>query len=221
MDILRLQPPQRADAWNWLGLNACEQRQFRKLPNTSQKQFPSPAEPLYLRNLGQIFERGGKLKEGLRYYEAAAKLRPLDPDLQLLLGCAFSRLQRQDEADACFRKVVELKPDCGEALMHLGDLPAAEAALLATLSGNLMMRIAITFWVIFEQGWGSRLRQSKNTPRRCNCARLHIARWNLALAQLLLGNYAEGFANYDARRKVFGDRGTLLSFARCRSLARR
>ena len=205
--VLRLQP-QNADAWNWLGLNACEQRQFPKAAKHLAEAISlKPSEPLYLRNLGQIFERGGKLKDGLRYYEAAVSLRPQDPDLLLLLGTALSRLQRQDEADACFKRVLELKPDSGEALMHLGDLPAAESALLALLqrqpddanSYNLLGHIRTNLGQPREA-------IEQYTKALQLCPDLHIARWNLALAQLLLGDYAAGFANYDARRKVFGDR---------------
>ena len=205
--VLKLQP-HNADAWHWLGLNACEQRQFpQAAKHLAEAISLKPGEPLYLRNLGQVFERAGKLKDGLRYYEAAAKLRPQDPDLQLLLGCALSRLQRQDEAEACFRRVIELKPDCGEALMHLGDMPAAEAALRAALDRQPDDANAYNLLGHIRTNMGQpREAIEQYTKALQLCPDLHLARWNLSLAQLLLGDYTNGFANYDARRRVFGDR---------------
>ena len=140
-------------------------------------------------------------------YRQALRLAP--DDLQTLhrAGEAFLALALPDEAVECFRRLAERLPQLAEAhaclgtaLRAQGSFSAAEACQrhalsLQPASAGFHGTLGV---VLRDQG---RLDEAEAAYR----AALSLdpghaeARWNLALLELQLGNFAEGWRNYEAR----------------------
>lgn len=243
------QQPNFAEAWNWLGLIACEARRFPLAAKRLAEAITlCPNNPVYLRNLGKVFDAGGRLKDGIQYYEAAVKLMPQDPELQLQLGRALRTLLRLAEAEQCCRQALELKPDWIDAMVALGEvlsllgrhedavfhmeraieqnpenaLSHMNLGIILSNKGDLhAAKLAFERSILLQpenveshNHLGSvlvALAQTEQAAVEFDRAlqlqpEYHIARWNLSLAQLMSGDYAAGFCNYEARRRLYADK---------------
>jgi tetratricopeptide (TPR) repeat protein len=136
----------------------------------------SPAHPLALHYLGVIAYQRGRPAEALPLLQHAATLHPQEPEFHNNLGIALMELDRHDEAIDAFRNAL------------------ARNALHATAWSNL--GLALTGC--------NRLDESIDALRRAIELRpdLGEAHWNLALALLRRGDFAEGWREYEWRLAV-------------------
>ena len=109
----------------------------------------------------------------LKILEQLAKTNPDDPRLEFNRGKALYALDRFDDAAEVFRHCLVLSPDDRGAHSNLA------GALQA--GGRLGEAI---------EAWQAAIRSDPDDP---------VLTWNLALAQLQVGDDAAGWANYEAR----------------------
>lgn len=69
------------------------------------------ADPIKLFEQGQNAHARGDLAKALEFYEQAIKLRPEFPEAEFQRGTALASLNRFDEAEASFRKVIEQRKE--------------------------------------------------------------------------------------------------------------
>ena len=105
------------------------EKQFNDLTNSSVG-----AEAY--RNLGLLYQNAGKFDEALQYFNQAARVKPVFPDVYHDMGIVYLRKQMPDEAIERFRTVLQQQPDHGPAVLNLaaayqmkGDIPSARQAL--------------------------------------------------------------------------------------------
>ena len=105
------------------------EKQFNELTNT-----PVGAEAN--RNLGLLYQNAGQPDQALQYFNKAAQLRPVFPDVYHDMGVVYLRKQQPDQAIQQFRTVLQQQPDYGPAVLNLaaayqmkGDVPAARQTL--------------------------------------------------------------------------------------------
>jgi tetratricopeptide (TPR) repeat protein len=129
-----------------------------------------------LRNVAALLKVQGKLEDAVAAYRRALALKPEFPEGFNDLGDALRELGQLDEAVACFRRALELRPGYAEAHSNLGNafMDLGRPAMAAAEFEN-----AVTL-----------------QPDEAGFT------WNLALAQLLLGDYQAGWRNYEARRRA-------------------
>ena len=132
-----------------------------------------PGYPPALHYLGVVHYQRHQLDEALPLLERAVQAAPREPEFHNNLGLALAAAQRASEAVAAFRQALALKPDHAGAWSNLG---------LALQGRNEVSGAVAAFRRALELA-----------P---NFAQAH---WNLALALLALGDYAEGFREYEWR----------------------
>src|SRR3546814_572639 len=120
-------------------------------------------------------------------------------------GAHAEALEHLGRAEALAPENVEIRYNLGNAHLHAGDWPAAEAALTCALDADPRHgRAAINLATARkEQG---RLAEAVETLRHA-CALLPgnaDAEWNFGLSLLMAGEWAEGWARYEARRRLAG-----------------
>lgn len=79
-------------------------------------------DPVVIFNQAQNAHEKGDLPEAIRLYEKALKIMPEFPEAEYQRGIAFLALNKPDNAEQCFRRAVELRPDWTLALTGLGSL---------------------------------------------------------------------------------------------------
>ena len=168
---------------------------------------------LFPRHLDALIGRGNVLHELQRFEEAIASFEralTLKPDFAELVsnrGNALWELHRFDEALASYDRALALKPDYAEAHNNRGnvllDLDRPDEAL-ASIERALALK---PDYVDAHVNRGNALRD-RDGPRAAiagyDAALAHDpdraeARWNKGLAQLALGDFAQGWMNYEAR----------------------
>jgi hypothetical protein len=133
----------------------------------------NPAHPDALHLLGTIAFQAGKPSDAVALIRRAIGLNPADPHYHNNCGPALRVLDRFDEAAASYRECLRLAPDHPEAWYNLGKT-LAEAARPAEALDAYNRQIALH-------------------PQHLS------ARWNRSLALLQLGNYREGWREYEIR----------------------
>jgi tetratricopeptide (TPR) repeat protein len=142
-------------------------------------------------NLCRMAEKNGDFDKAVLAGEKAADLTPNEASAFLGLGVALHRLDRLEEAAQAFRRAIELRPEWAEAWDNLGQtyqfmnrLEEAKAAFEKTIE-------------VAGQALAAPVVQ---TPEN----QIGNRHWHLALLELLMGDYANGFARYRARFKDLG-----------------
>jgi tetratricopeptide (TPR) repeat protein len=109
----------------------------------------APGHLAALTGLAELARRRGDMSAALDWFGRAAASDPSKIPLQLQVGRTLQSLDRLDEAEATFRRVVERSPGCAPALAHLaeivtrrGDLPAALALYQRATSSDPGMVLA-------------------------------------------------------------------------------
>lgn len=163
--------------------------------------------------LQQLFKQGaellqdGKADQALSIFQRAQGIDPSNSTIILYTGAALHELKRFDEAVACYEKAIRITPLMGEAHNNLGNSlialgrfsDAAEsfskAAALLPLSPVPLATRATALQAMGQITEAeSDCRQALKTDPT-----FPAAHWNLALNQLLQGNYHEGWQEYEWR----------------------
>ena len=139
-----------------------------------------------LLNLGNALSRKGDHEEAIARLKRAAELRPRDGNLRKHLGNAHRKAGKPELAVTAYRMAVELNPKDADAYNNLG------AALQ-------------------ESG---KVREAEQVLRTCLSINSNHtdAHWNLGLALLALGDWRQGWIEYEWRRHLREDLGQKRGF---------
>ena len=169
---------------------------------------------LYHRNYGEICRRLGRFNEAIRAGTQACRLSPTDVDAHFNLGLAFSDIKDNTQATLAYRKVLELlEPQLasgkaspqilnmrGISLHRLGLFDEARKSYERALElqpdsptalnslGSLLSDIGLV-----QEAHGYFIKAVNLAPE------FAMARLNLGMAQLKLGDWQPGWDNYEAR----------------------
>ena len=137
----------------------------------------APANPLFLTALGRVLYAQGQLDEARQHCEEVLRQKPDSAIAWFVLGDVSREQRRFDEALHCYQKMVELAPQERENyLLSMALLCTAQAQFDAA------QEFYHQLFVINPQSVSGH--------------------WNHSLLLLLLGHYAEGFAEYEWRWKT-------------------
>ena len=134
-------------------------------------------------NLGVVFRGLGLFEEAEAKHRDALKLNPAYADAHNNLGIVCRDTGRLEESAACHERALEIKPDYAEAWNNLGNTRRSEGRLQEALA-------------CYDKALSLRPEDAE-------------ARFNRSLVELLSGDYANGWRDYEARyrRKRNAPRG--------------
>ncbi|MDI1272022.1 tetratricopeptide repeat protein, partial [Polaromonas sp.] len=169
-------------------------------------------DPLNTEALGNRGSVLGSLKrtaQALESFDRVLQIRPDDAQALSNRGNALLDLKRPEEALASCDRALQVRPDFAEALSHRGNALRAlgrNGEALQSYDGALRLK---PDYVEALSNRGAALQDLKRHAEALeNCAhalRLEPgnaeAHWNESLCQLLLGDYARGWQNYEWRWK--------------------
>jgi Tfp pilus assembly protein PilF len=124
-------------------------------------------------NLGYVLDQSGAFAEAESCYRTVLALAPFSATLQLNLGALLAQQKRHAEAEACYAAALALEPQSSAVWSNLG---ALHLALKNAETADTCLRHAMAL-------------EPENAK----------ARFNLAYLQLRHGQYAEGWALFEAR----------------------
>jgi tetratricopeptide (TPR) repeat protein len=158
------------------GLWLLEERQFQAALEYFNQAIM--IEPLSLEgnhNKGIALEKMGRLQEALHCYQNAIKHHPTSSKTHNNIGNIYRELNQNEDAINSFENALELDPNYAEAYSNLG-------------------------WTLYGI-------QEYQKSKECFQKALEInpdltpALFNLSLSQLILGEFEEGWVNYEHRKK--------------------
>jgi tetratricopeptide (TPR) repeat protein len=127
-------------------------------------------------NLAHIMQKKQQFDEALTCFQKALELDPSYAQVHMSIGAVLYEKQQFDEALTCFQKALELDPSYAEAYCGLG----------STLNEKKQLDESMACY-------------HKALQLNPNSAEAH---WNMSLAYLTLGNYRDGWKEYEWRWKV-------------------
>ncbi|HHY6931095.1 TPA: tetratricopeptide repeat protein [Burkholderia ambifaria] len=132
--ILHAQPGQ-PDAMHFLGLLACQLKQYDAGLALMERSLAQRPDASYFNNLGNMLRECGRLDDAIAHYRRAVALRPDYPEAHNNLGNALRDARDPAEAMQSCSRAIELRPGYAEAynnlgnvLQDLGELDAAAAS---------------------------------------------------------------------------------------------
>lgn len=168
------QNPQNAEALYLAGAIARQQGRLNFAIEVLREAIRlNPADPRFHSELGLTFGRQSEFEAALDCFRRAVKLQPDYADAVINAGTMLDRLGRTEEAKHWFERAVELNPNCPVARFNLANV--------STATGNLRE---------------AKAELTRSVELQPNLAKAH---WNKALCHLLLGEFAEGWDEYDWR----------------------
>jgi len=166
--------PDHEDALNWHGLACLQQKNYAAAELSLRRVLANNPKLNQARNnLGLSLYDQGRMEEAHDCFATALEHDPAYTNARINLANTLRILGRPLEARAHLEKLIVADPDSAELLNNLGT-------------------------VLQDLGEAQRARQV--LERAVALAPTSAqARWNLALSQLLLGDYAHGWENFEAR----------------------
>ncbi|WP_126226958.1 tetratricopeptide repeat protein [Burkholderia ambifaria] len=132
--ILHAKPGQ-PDAMHFLGLLACQLKQYDAGLALMERSLAARPDASYFNNLGNMLRECGRLDDAIAHYRRAVALRPDYPEAHNNLGNALRDARDPTEAMQSCSRAIELRPGYAEAynnlgnvLQDLGELDAAAAS---------------------------------------------------------------------------------------------
>ena len=140
--ILTVQPGQ-PDALHFLGLLACQLKQYDAGIALMQRSLVERPDASYFNNLGNMLRECGRLDDAIAHYRRAVALRPDYPEAHNNLGNALRDAREPSAAMASCARAIELRPgyaeaynNLGNALQDLGEHDAAAASYGKAVAHN-------------------------------------------------------------------------------------
>ena len=165
-----------------------------------------PAEASYHYNLGVLLQAETQLDGAAACYRQALAIKPDYLDVFPNLGAVLHQQGRLDEAIVCYRQALAIEPDYAVAYCNMGFTLQAQGKLEEAIACyRQALRIAPDYAEAYcNLGVAlseSRLEESIAYYRQALAINPDYAdaRFNLALALLRLGNFEEGWQQYEAR----------------------
>ena len=166
-----------------------------------------PDDAVMVNNLGNALRAAGRFDEAAAAYRRTAALAPTAPEPLDNLGGALRLAGRPEEAMAAFDAAFALHPDRPQTLNHVGTLHCdagrwadAIAAYERAIAGRPDFADAINNLGTALEETGRREAAMAHYRRAMSLAPATASPpWNLALLQLLTGDYAAGWAGYEHR----------------------
>jgi tetratricopeptide (TPR) repeat protein len=206
-EVLRCNP-HYSEASNDLGKMLIRQDQVAEAVDCFRKAIGlNPQRPEFFLNLGAALEHQGKSEEAIGQYQQAIHLNPQYAEAYLSLGNALAPYQRPYEAAQCYREALRLKPDLAEAHNNLGNV-------LAKLDKTQEAIACYEKALHYKPGYPDALTNLATSLVYCN--RIEEARdymeqalqldpdfapahWNRSQVLLLLGDFEEGWREFEWR----------------------
>ncbi len=165
------------DTLNWLGLALLQQKRHAQAQATLERVVALAPELNQARNnLGLALHHQGRLSEALAAFEAALGQDPEYASARINLANTLRILGRREEALRHLEQAVAAQPHSVEALNNL-------ATVLQDLGRPHEAKECLEAALALPNADGM----------------LPQLRWNLALSQLLLGDFEQGWANFEFR----------------------
>jgi tetratricopeptide (TPR) repeat protein len=166
--------PNYAEAQFNLGIVLADQGEFPAAADCYLKAIAiQPAYAAAHLNLGVVLENQGKMSEAEESYRRALTLVPIYVKAHGRLGNILMMQDRLDEAESCFRRALALRPEDTEVYVSIGNI----------LARKCMHRDALESY-------------QQAITRKPDHA---TARFNASTINLSLGNFAEGWPDYEWR----------------------
>ncbi|MET3556429.1 tetratricopeptide repeat protein [Burkholderia sp. 567] len=119
--ILHAQPGQ-PDAMHFLGLLACQLKQYDAGLALMERSLAARPDASYFNNLGNMLRECGRLDDAIAHYRRAVALRPDYPEAHNNLGNALRDARDPAEAMQSCSRAIELRPGYAEAYNNLGNV---------------------------------------------------------------------------------------------------
>ncbi|MEC8893894.1 MAG: tetratricopeptide repeat protein [Candidatus Poribacteria bacterium] len=146
--------PQNADALHLLGVSVYQSEQYDIAINliTQAIQIDS-TKPLFFTNLGNAFQKQGKLEQSAQAYQKAIQIQPDYAEAYFNLGNSLREQGKLKESTQALQKAVQIQPDYADAHFNL--------AMLLLLQGQF-----VEGWEKYEWRWDSSLKSQKRNFKR-------------------------------------------------------
>ncbi len=162
------------DSLNWHGLACLQQKNFAMARHSLEHAIALKPDLVQAHNnLGLCFLGMGQLAKAELSFLNALQLAPADSGARINLANAMRIQGRALEAHDQLEQVLQAEPESAEALNNLG-VALQDMGLADEARANLARALTLA-------------------PASAQ------TRWNLALSQLALADYANGWANFEAR----------------------
>lgn len=135
----------------------------------------NPSNVEALQGLAETYQAEEKFVQAIKNYRQVLDLEPERASSWNLLGTVYHCLERLEEAESCYRNALQLLPDRLVVLNNLGVVLNARGRLVEAIS---VYRHLLSLDNTYADG-----------------------HWNLSIALLAVGEYQEGFREYEWRFK--------------------
>ncbi len=203
--------PNEPHALNGLGVVAFRGGHVAEAAELHQRAIREfPGNPAFHNNLQLAYARQGRLSDAIACSRTSLELAPDNADLQSNLGSLLNRAGQREQAAESFRRAIALAPDSAAAHYNLANTLAElhqldEAEIQYRRALQLDQRDAAT-----HNNLGSLLQLRGNLSEAMACFRTALgyqprfaeAHRNRALLRLLLGEYQQGWPEYEWRFRM-------------------
>jgi tetratricopeptide (TPR) repeat protein len=202
--------PRNADALHLLGVVTAQQgRKEMGIALITRALDLEPNNAILHHNLGLTYQDLGKLDETVACYQNALRLAPDYAEAYLNLGVAQAARGRLEEASAAFEQALHYRPDDARASNNLGvvlkDLGRLDDAIACYRRALRLRPDDAEFHNNLGVALKEQLQLSEALASFREALRLRPsfpeAHWNQATTLLLAGDFAQGWPEYEWRRR--------------------
>ncbi|WP_306714818.1 tetratricopeptide repeat protein [Burkholderia dolosa] len=121
-DAILSAEPEQPDAMHFLGLLACQLKQYDAGLALMTRSLVARPDASYFNNVGNMLRECGRLADAIAHYRRAIALRPDYPEAHNNLGNALRDAREPAQAMASCSRAIELRPGYAEAYNNLGNV---------------------------------------------------------------------------------------------------